>query len=162
MIDLREVLDNILANFGIDVVLFTRIQGVRCSRWDGDEHDAQCPVCGGSGWAMRWSKARTVAQSGTDSQFRAWLTGITTMGSSWTPTMVFFFRHTVQLAPGDLIYVVYWNTPSTPMVQDVYEARHVDTMWGDYGRVEYWAVTAVRKTVNFPFYASLIRKATFV
>lgn len=140
--DLREEFDEILREYGFNVLVVKSDKKLRCSCWDEkrQEADRECPVCFGKGWVPVVEK-HTVRSMDTSVPETLTMLGQDTpkIGSVAIPGRLYFTRYNIRLAPTDLIVEVDWTDSGKPIYNGggIYEVSHVDPKRFNQGRLIY-------------------------
>lgn len=133
---LRDEFNQILDEFGHDVLVAFQSKRIRCSCWNerNEEADGDCPVCLGTGWTIQVKKARTRRSNGTIQSQRS------DIGTYLNTESRFFFPAETFLRPGDLIVEADWSASGHPIYRDhpVWEVRQsVPERWRN-GEIIYY------------------------
>jgi hypothetical protein len=154
-IDLRYYFDQIIDNFGNQVLLQRNNQNMHCSCWNQIEkdstdyinNDSVCPICLGEGKVNVIEKVwcrRMAANFGDD---RAVLR--TDLGNWQTNVYKFFFYYDTNPNVHDVIYECTFRKNGEPQyLLGKYRITNTEQMRADDGRIEYWRVIAEYTPIN--------------
>lgn len=143
---MRQDFNQILEEFGHDVLVASQSKQIRCSCWNerNEEADGDCPVCLGTGWTMQVRKVRTRRSNGQVAMDRSQI------GTYLETDSRFFFPAEVHLAPGDLIVETEWSVSGHPVYRNspVWEViQSVPERWRG-GDIIYYRTTVDNESTN--------------
>lgn len=148
-IDLRAEFDEWLEDYGFDILLQRAKRRIRCrcrsKNYQGDS--SKCRICGGVGWVSRIERHKVRRESAVQIVSRPSMAEQTPLGHKWTDAQMFYMRHDVHPAPGDVIYEVGWKNGKPTNIIQTYRVNDINSMRGDNGRIEFWNAATKADTI---------------
>lgn len=162
LLDLRKEIDNILSEFGYDVILLHNDKRIKCpSCWStvNSEPLSDCPICLGTGYLYSISKRRArnsslvISGNGASNVISSMIYNQTNGPANQRFDMdAFYFPHDTKIAVNDYILRAVWKNGIPLDITDVYCVVRYDMLKGLNGRVEYvYAMASLRPTMLEPF-----------
>jgi hypothetical protein len=160
MIDLRKEFDEILEEYGHDVLLQRTDRRVHCKCWNRgtSEADPECLICNGTGWVTRIERIRVRREDASQVITRPNRAQGSPLGKVWASSAVYYMRYSVVPQVGDFIYEVRWRHNQPVKILSAYEINDINALRGDRGRVEYYAGYARLDSTNLRHQNLQIRK----
>jgi hypothetical protein len=142
--DLRYEFDQILAQYGSDVLLVRTDAKLRCSCWNEKKQEADrlCPICFGMGFVPTIEKhtARSQWTGPNNSLAVAMQQG--QLGDMNVVGRQYYFRHTARVKEQCLIVEVDWSATGKPIYNGggIFEIQNVDRKVFEHGQVAFQKV----------------------
>jgi hypothetical protein len=136
--DLRYEFEQILVQYGYPVLVIRQDKKLRCSCWSEkrQEADRECPICFGLGWTPIVEKHTTREIDTSVPETLALIARDGKFGGMAVPGRQYYFKHSIQFQPGDLIVDVDWTEQGKPVYtgKGIYEVSHIDPNRFEHGQ----------------------------
>lgn len=149
---LRDDFDDILRDFGHEVLVVKQNKKLRCSCWSelNQETTRTCPVCFGLGYVPIIEKHTTRTQVTTIPQTLPMAASPQTVGEMIVSGRFYFFTHNANISVKDLIVEVDWSKTGRPIYNggDISEVNFIDQKRFENGSVAFNKVYAKTEPVR--------------
>lgn len=158
-IDLREEFDQLLKDYGHDVILI-RVSKVTCTCADthGEQVSDKCPKCLGIGRVIRPYRVKMIDESASQVVSLPNTTKFTIIGDIYSNAKAFYFRYNIQPKAGDYIYEVSWIGDRIATLHGVYKIEYAEPFRMDNGRIEYHLASGHRDVSNIQFKEQMLKR----
>lgn len=141
---MREDFENILKEYGHNVLLVRATTQVRCSCWNAKNKESprNCPVCFGLGTAPKVEKHTVRMQDASIPISYPGMAEKSPIGPMAVPGLFYFFKHDARISLGDLIVEVDWNVQGRPTYNGGYLSvvNHIDQKRWKNGEISFQKV----------------------
>jgi hypothetical protein len=138
---LKDDFENILREYGNNVLVVRQSTKLRCSCWSEKNQEAprDCPVCFGIGTVPVIEKHTTRTQVASIPQTLPRAIGDLAMGDMSASAKALFFKADVKLSLGDLVVEVDWSETGRPIYAngEVLEINFIDVKRYEKGQPTY-------------------------
>lgn len=154
-IDMRSEFENILEEFGIDVLFVRNQKFVRCTCFDdvNKTGDPKCQKCFGNGYFASIQKIKTFKSSNGFGKFVQ-----TDIGQIVQNASIFYMNYKMLPKERDMILKVTWKNGFPIDVLEVLEINAINEARGDRGRVEYYGATVSSRTDLVNLFSKALRE----
>lgn len=158
--DLRREIHGMIEETGHYVLLQRTSRRLRCGCWNEKYQEglSTCPRCLGKGWVSRIERHKIRRQTAANIISLPTKKKQTQIGQVITDTRAFFMEHDVHPKKGDIIMEVGWDKRRPTHLIQAFEISHADDMREQDGRIEFYQVTAIEKSIATPTRGFAVRQ----
>ena len=162
MVNLREEFNRVLSDYGYYVLIMHNNKKRRCTCFNDKtrEGNKDCPYCYGLGYTPIIEKHLCRSKVTTTSRSMASSLRMTDYGEVLYPTLCYYLKHDVKVAPDDFIIECDFEDGGKPILSNysIYKVAFTESLRGDHGRSEYNRVYCDLDPVNMNLVIANLKK----